>query len=103
MKKQIHLSSSVRKDQILTCAINLSKKVGYQKIKLTSVAKEAKVSSGLVLAYFKNMEQLRKTVMAEAVKQSISVIVAQGLSVSDPIAQKASSQLKKKAINLLTR
>lgn len=92
---------ALRKDQILTVAIEMAKEQGYHKITRDAVAECAGVSMGLVTRYFGTMKQLKTAVMRTAVKQGIPEIVAQGLANGDDHAKKAPAELKAEAARLL--
>lgn len=92
---------ALRKDQILTVAIEMAKEQGYHKITRDAVAECAGVSMGLVTRYFGTMKQLKTAVMRTAVKQGIPEIVAQGLANGDDHAKKAPAELKAEAATLL--
>lgn len=95
------VSAGLRKEHILTVAVNLAKTTGYTKITRDGVAEAAGVSFGLVNKYFGTMTQLKGDVMRAAIKQKIPEIVAQGLASCDERARKAPDTLKQEAIQLL--
>lgn len=92
---------TLRKDHILSVAVNMAKTDGYNKITRDKIAESAGVSMGLVTRYFGTMGQLRIAVMRRAVKQEIPVIVAQGLANGDDHARKAPAGLIADAVKLL--
>ena len=92
---------TLRKDNILTVAVNIAKIDGYNNITRDKIAESAGVSTGLVTRYFGTMNQLKTAVMRRAVKQGIAEIIAQGLANGDDHAKKASTELKAKAATLL--
>ncbi len=93
---------ALRKNQILNVALTLSIKKGYHKITREDIAKEAGVSPGLVSRYFNTMVQLRRAIIRAAINQNIPEIIAQGIANGDENAKKAPSELKRKAIELIT-
>lgn len=91
----------LRKDQILSVAVDLARKVGCHKLTRDEIAHRAGVSMGLVSRYFGTMKQLRRSVMRSAITQEIPEIVAKGLANNDPHARKAPAELKLLAANTL--
>lgn len=95
------LDPKIRKQSILTAAVSLSKRHGYANIRRDQVAEVAGVSPALVSKYFATMEDLRRTVMIEAVRLEVAPIVAQGLVAGCSIAKGAPEKLRKEAIETL--
>ena len=91
------LSKDVRKDHILRTALVAAKEHGYTSVTRTLLAEKAKVSPGLVTYYFASMVQLKRAIMRAAVEHEILEVIAQGLSMGDKNAQKASDELKARA------
>lgn len=91
----------LRKDQILTAAVELAKTKGYHKITRDAVAQSANVSAGLVSRYFNTMNHLRRSIMGVALNKEIPEIIAQGLANNDPRARKAPKDLKRQALDLI--
>jgi len=89
----------VRREEILNAAIELSVKIGYQKITRELVAGAANVSHALVTFHFNNMEELKAAIMKAAIDREILPILAQGLSLGD---KSINTDLKKKVIEYLT-
>jgi len=90
-----------RKAEILSAAINLASRIGYQNITRETVAAEAHTSCALVTWYFTNMDILKSVIMRTAISEEILPIIAQGLSVGDEKVASISLALKKKAIAFL--
>ena len=84
----------LRRDQILTAAVQLSVSEGYDKFTRDELAVHADVSPGLINRYFGTMKQLRRAIMRHAVKNELPEIVAQGLVNGDKHAKKAPPNLK---------
>jgi molybdopterin-biosynthesis enzyme MoeA-like protein len=49
------------------------------------------------------MKQMRRAIIREAIQRKSLVIIAGGLGINDPDAQKAPDDLKAKAVKLLAR
>lgn len=91
----------LRKDHILSVAVNMAKTTGYSKVTRDKIAEGAGVSMGLVTRYFGTMGQLKTAIMRRAVKQGIAEIIAQGLANGDGHAKNAPAELKEEAATLL--
>jgi len=96
------LSKDVRKDHILRTALVAAKEVGYTSVTRNILSARAKVSPGLITHYFGTMEQLKRAVMRAAISLEVLEVIAQGLSMGDKNAQKASDELKARAAKTLT-
>lgn len=90
-------SASIRKAQILQCAVEVAKEIGYQKLTRVNVAEKSGVHVSSVSNYFGTLLQLKSDVMRYAVKNEVLEIVAQGLGSKDRQAMKASADLKERA------
>ena len=92
-----------RKQELLDAAISLSKHMGYTHITRDGIAQRVGVSYGLVTHYFKSMDNLRKVIMKEAIRNAIVEIVAQGLVCKDPLTKNLKPKLMKKVIAYLSK
>lgn len=101
MKKR--LAPTERRDAILTAAIELARRDGYNQITRDNIAKHAEVAAGLVTHYFNTMTQLRRAIIRAAITGEILEIIAQGLASGDPHAHRAPPELKQKALDSLMR
>ena len=91
-----------RKQQIITAAIELAEKHGYQNIKRDAIAEHAGVAAGLVNRYFDNMHMLRRYIIDEAIRTSNLTIIAQGLVAGDKKARATDESVKKRAMKYVT-
>lgn len=96
------LTGPEREAQILTAAVRVAARHGFSKFTLQQVADEAGVHKTLPIHYFGTMVKLRRKVMRAAVKQEVLSVIAQGLALRDPYAQKASDDVKARALHALT-
>jgi len=87
-----------RKKQIMTHAIELSRKIGYMNVRRDGLAKNAGVANGLVSVHWSTMTQLKKAIMREAIQLEDLVIIGQGLAMKDKHALKAPEELRDRAI-----
>lgn len=99
-----------RRAQILSAAMKLAVKRGYQNVTRDEIAAAAGVSAGLVNKYFSTMPQLRRDVMRAAVRAASTgqpgtavipemlTIVAQGIVARDRHALKAPDIVKNAAL-----
>lgn len=99
VKRRAH--PGLRKESILSAAVDLSTVRGYYNVTRDEIADAAGVSMGLVTRYFGSMKQLRRDIMRHAIKDEIPEIIAQGLANGDEHAKKAPTELKEKAAKLL--
>ena len=79
------------KEKLLKQAIKLAIKQGYRNIKRDMVAQKVKLSPALVNHYFGTIENLQTEVLKYAIKTRILILVAQGLSLRDPVVFKLTS------------
>lgn len=102
MKIRRRENLSVRKEEILNAAIMLAAKIGYNRITREHVASCAGTSCALVTHYFGNMQQLKQDVLKAAIRREIYLIIAQGLSLGEPLTKTISKELKDKVLAFLT-
>jgi|SRR5690554_4203150 len=95
------LKPEERRERILSAALELARRDGYQHIKREDVAELAGTSLALVSHYFGTMPQLKRDVMRAAVRLRDAAVVAQGLAARDAHAQKADDTLKRAALEAL--
>lgn len=87
-----------RKAEIVLAAIELARRHGYTGITRELIAERAGCSVRLINYYFTTIAELRGIVMAEAVKQVIVEIIAQGLALRDPQAIDVPQPVKMRAV-----
>lgn len=87
-----------RRQQIMTHAIKLARRVGYMNVRRDELAGNAGVANGLVSNHWTTMIQLKRSIMKEAIRIEDATIVGQGLALKDRHAMKAPQHLKDKAI-----
>lgn len=91
----------VRRDEILNIAIKLAIKVGYKAITREMIADTINVSPGLITRYFGTVRKLKREIMKTAIEQENLIIIAQGLSVQDPLTEGIKKELKHKVLMFL--
>lgn len=84
---------------ILTAALKIAAKDGYQRITREAIANTAGVSEALVTYHLGTMPELRRAVMREAVRAECLPVIAQGLTARDRHALKAPRDLQVKALS----
>ena len=99
--KQIKLEARARVAQILAAALELSQRVGYQKLTRDAVAEKLGVSSSLIPAHMGTMAEFRRDIMREAVRVECLPVIAQGIVARDPRAMKAPAELRARALQSL--
>ena len=97
MSKRTRMTPQARKEDILKAALLLAEKHGYAQITRGEVGAAAGVSGTAVQYHFTTMSQFRRDLMRYAVKQRCAPVVAQGLAMRDPHAQKADAELRRAA------
>ena len=90
-----------RREQIIAAALRMAVNYGYQRVTRADIAGAAKCSEALVSHYFNTMTQMRRAIMREAIRRQVLGIVAQGLAMGDPQAQKAPECLRSAALATL--
>lgn len=87
-----------RKRRILSAALSLAARNGYNRITRDAIAQAADCAPGLVSNYFGTMTALRRDIMRAAIREQELAVVAQGIVAKDPHALKASPELKQQAL-----
>jgi AcrR family transcriptional regulator len=92
-----------RKQELLEVAIHLAKETGYSHITRNEIARRAGVAYGLVTSYFKTIDNLKKMVVKEAIKQEIVQIIAEALARKEPLTRRLTPALREKVIRYLSK
>lgn len=74
----------MRKEQILSAAMQLARETHYHRVNRSDVAQRAGCGAGTVNLYFKDMEGLRDAVVLEAVATGDTDIIAQAIVSKHP-------------------
>lgn len=96
------MKKTERRKQIMTHAIELSRKIGYMNVRRDALAKKAGVANGLVSVYWNTMAQLKKAIIREAIHIEDLTIIGQGLAMEDKHILKAPKELRQRAIAQLS-
>lgn len=88
-----------RKEQLLTVAITIAERVGYNKLNRLMIVKEldGEVTDGLVNRYFGQRHSLRQAVLYAGIERGNLTILAQGLALGDSYARTAPAKMRKEA------
>lgn len=86
-----------KKADILTAAVNIAALSGLHSVTRAAVAAAVGCNDSLVSYHFGTMCQLRRDLMRKAVRDKNVGVVAQGLAMRHPVAQKAPEELKARA------
>ena len=86
-----------RTRELLAVALRLAAAQGWRSITRDDIALAAKVSPALVSARLGTMEQMRRSVMRQAVATRCVPVVAQGLAMKDRQAMRADESLRAEA------
>lgn len=109
MSKKEYLKKDVRREQILSAAMDVALTEGYEKLTRDGVAVKANVASGQVNRIFNTMPQLKRAVMRSTVSmleknptdERLLLILATGLSYRETSALNAPMEIKQAALQLL--
>ena len=95
------MKPTVRREQILTAAMTIAERDGFNALTRDGIAEEAGVATGMVNHVFSTMDKLRKAVMRSAVHKELKPIIATGLSSGMLEAREAPEWLKREALETL--
>jgi AcrR family transcriptional regulator len=97
------MAPTERKEQLLTAAIRVAERVGYNKINRLMIVKElgGEVTDGLVNRYFGQRHSLRQAVLYAGIERGNLTILAQGLALGDTYARKAPAAMRKAAAHVV--
>lgn len=95
------MKPEARREHILSVAIDICNKQGYNNLTRERIATQAGIATGLVNHAFTTMTKLRRAVMRAAIQREILPIVAQGIATGCSIAHDADNVLKHKAMTWL--
>lgn len=98
MTKTKRLGPEVRREELLTIALDMAATLGIEQIRRDDIAKKAGVANGLVTHYFTTMTQLKRAVVRAAVERRSLPVIAQALALKHPEALKAPLELRDEAL-----
>lgn len=98
INRGVKRSADERRAQILTAALELARDGQYLTMTRDAIARQAKVSTGLVGRYFADMPDLRRAVMTEAIRVELLTVVAVGVATGDQVALSAPAELRAQAV-----
>jgi DNA-binding transcriptional regulator YbjK len=101
MRNKKAVDPDIRRSNILRAALELARRDGYMTMTRDKVAAHAGVATGSVNLAYKTMDALRVAVMAEAIKQEIIEIMADGFGRGDPQMKLVSKDLRQKCVDYL--
>lgn len=90
-----------RREQILSVAMIIAERDGYNSLNRNALAEEAEVATGMIHHIFNDMASLRKAVVKRAIENKVKSIIAQALALGDEDAKNAPEQLKRESIQTL--
>lgn len=95
------MSHKIENGVILTAAIDVAKRDGFNNLSRNIVAAKAGASPSKVSQVYSTMPKLRRAVMRYALQNELLDIIAAGLGIKDKTAMKASEELKRRALETL--
>lgn len=99
VKKRVN--PELRKDHILSVAIDLAAEKGFNNVTRSDVAEAAGVSTGTVSKHFGTMDQLRNDIVRRAIKSEVLKIIAQAIASGNRHVKKIDTELKERALKCL--
>lgn len=95
----------IRKTTILAAAVKLAERFGLNDVSREQIATLAGCSTGLVNLHFGTMQNLRRSIVGEAVRLKNLNIIAQALVATDAktkgLARRAPEELRREALETL--
>jgi len=93
--------TTYNRDTLMTAALLVAERDGYQRMSRDAIAQAANCSPTLISRYFGTMPSLRRDVIRAAIARGNHVVLAQGLAARDTHAAKAGPLLKAAALKAL--
>ena len=93
--------TAVRKDEILTAALEIAVASGLAAVSGNKIAAALGVRRPTVAYHITSMGELRRDVMREAVRTEALIVIAQGMAIGDAIALGAPEELRRRAVGVL--
>lgn len=91
------MNSKQRKRELLSAALALSVRHGYNHVTRAQIATAAGCSEGLVTHSLGTMTTLRRAIMGEAIRAECLPVIAQGLAARDARAMRIPDDVKRRA------
>ena len=98
-----HLTPDARATSLLKHAVCVAADQGWENLTREAIAQRAGVSPALVSARLGTMENLRRSVMRAAVRDSVVAVVAQGIARGDKRAMSAGPALRAAVVEWMGR
>ena len=99
MSEQKRLKPEIRREQVLSVAVDIAIKHGYNAVTRERIAEQGGISTGLVSKVFNTMNQLHRAVMRCAIHREELSIIAHGIATGCRIAHGADDVLKRRAMD----
>jgi len=96
---RIRLDPEVRKAELLEIAFKLAEKTHYKHVTGVEIAREAGLYHSTIYRYFRDMAEVRRYIVRQAIKRENLNIIAQAIIARDVLVKKASVELKTAALN----
>lgn len=101
MSTKNYSSSDRRKSEILSAAMRLAERKGYQQVTRDEIAVEAGCAQGSVTRYFPTMQHTKRAIVGQALATRNLKILAQALAADDPRAKRMPDDLRTAVIDSL--
>ena len=96
MVQRRRLAPKERREQIIAAFLWVARTKGYQVVTRSDVAKRLDISEALVTRYFSDsMDDLRADALTYAIEHRNDKIIAQALTVNDPLVSELSEEIIK--------
>lgn len=97
------VNADLRRSHMVAAALKLARVHGYKNVTGPMVGEAVGLSKASVIHRFGTMDEMRDSIMREAIRVCDSVVVAQGLAASDKIAIGAPEDVKADALEHLAK
>lgn len=91
------MKPEARREHILSVAVDIAIKQGYDNVTRERIAAQAGISTGLVNHAYSTMTKLRRAVMRAAIQRDLLPIIAKGIAEGCSVAHSAPTELKHRA------
>lgn len=91
------------REKIIAKALSYSEEFGYCKATRGKIAKLCGLIPHNITYHFGSIDQFHDTIIREAISRSNYIVIAQGIAAGNPIALGANDELKRKALEKVSK